>query len=135
MMARRSLMMWIVYAVFVAGALYLNWHDRMLEFGGTRGVLKLAVWAALLAFLAYSFECSRHENLVKTVRTMGQYYWGRQIMTDLYLGLFLGFIVIYLNEGWLVLLIWLIPMLIYANLVFLLYFAIHFDSIADKLLL
>lgn len=134
-MPRTSLLLWGAYAVFVACALYLNWHDRMLDFGGSLGMLKLAVWAALLGFLAYSFHCSRHESLFKTVRKMGQLYWGRQIMIDLYLGLSLGFVVIYLNEGWLAVLLWLIPMLFFANLAFLLYVAIHFDVIADKMLL
>lgn len=134
-MPRRILMPWGAYVAFVACALYLNWHDRMLDFGGPLGMLKLAVWAALLGFLAYSFHCSLHEDLFKTVRNMGRFYWGRQIMIDLYLGLFLAFIVIYLNEGWLAVLLWLIPMLFFANLAFLLYFAIHFDAIADKMLL
>ena len=58
----------------------------------------------------------------------------RQIGADLYLGLFLGLIIVYLHSGFIAVLLWLIPTLVFANLAMLLYFAIHFDAIADKLL-
>ena len=61
-------------------------------------------------------------------------HWGRQIGTDLYVGLFISLFIIFLNGGALVTLLWLVPILIYANLVVLLYIAINFESIVTKLL-
>ncbi len=133
-MYRKLLLPWAAYFLFAATALYLNWHDRMLEFGGFSGVLKLVVWLALLCFLAYSIYCSTRENLFRSIGKMWQLHWGRQVGTDLYLGLFIGLIIIYLNEGAIAVLLWLIPILPFANLAMLLYFAIHFDAIAEKLL-
>ena len=130
-----NLSLWVLYVVFVGGALYLNWHDRMFEFGGHLAILKMAVWAAYFGFLGYSIHCSSRESLFRTIGVMSKLYWGRQIGIDLYLGLFLALIVVYLNEGFVAVLLWLIPTLIFANLAILLYFAIHFDVIADKLML
>ena len=133
-MSRRGLLLWGAYILFAGCALYLNWHERMFEFGGSLGILKLAVWAALLCFLAYSVYCSTHEDLFRSIREIGRLHWGRQIGTDLYLGLFLGLVIVYLNEGLVAVLLWAIPTLVFANLAILLYFAIHFNAIADKLL-
>jgi len=135
MMPRKSLLPWGAYVLFVGIALYFNWHSRMLDFGGPLGLLKLTVWAALAGFLAYSIYCSSREDLFRSIREIGKLYWGRQVGADLYLGLGLGLVLIYLNEGLLAVLLWLIPMLAFANLAFLLYFAIHFDAIADKILI
>ena len=133
-MSRRALLLWSTYALFVVFALYLNWHERILQFDGRLGILKLSIWAALVGFLAYSVYCSAREDLFRTIGEIGRLHWGRQIGIDLYLGLFLGLVVIYLNEGLLAALLWTIPVIAFANLAMLLYFAIHFDAIADKLL-
>ncbi len=61
-------------------------------------------------------------------------HWGRQISADLYLGLFIALIIIFLNDGALVTLLWLVPILISANLAVLLYLALNFDTIVSKLL-
>lgn len=132
-MSRKGVLLWALYALFAAFALYLNWHERMFDFGGRLGILKVTVWAALLCFLAYSFYCSQREDLFRTIGEIAKFHWGRQIGTDLYLGLFLGLIIIYLHGGVMAVLIWILPMLIFANLATLLYFAIHFDAIVDKL--
>ena len=128
-------MLWGAYALFFVSALYLNWHERMFEFGAQLGTLKLAVWAALVCFLAYSVYCSSREDLFRSIREIGKLHWGRQIGTDLYLGLSLGLIIVYLHGGALAALLWAIPTLAFANLAILLYFAIHFDAIVDKFLL
>ena len=92
------------------------------------------VWLALLAFLSYSVYCSFQENFLRSVRSIATLHWGRQIGADLYLGLFVSLLIIFLNDGVFVVLLWLVPVLIYANLAVLLYVAINFDSIAMKLL-
>ncbi len=125
--------LWSLYAVFVAVALYSNWQGSTLNFNGPLGGIKAIVWLALLGFLIYSVYCSFRENFFRSVRSIASLHWGRQIGADLYLGLFIGLLVIALNEGVVVALIWLLPILVYANLAMLLYVAIHFDSIASGL--
>ena len=133
--SQMSATLWGLYFLFAVSALYLNWHDRIVQFDVPLGALKIAVWLLWIGFLMYSVYCSTRENLMSTVGKMSKLYWGRQIGLDLYLGLFLGFIIIYLNEGSVAVLLWAIPLLLFVNLAMLLYFAIHFDAIVDKFIL
>jgi tryptophan-rich sensory protein len=66
---------------------------------------------------------------------MSDWHWGRQIGIDLYIGLLLSVFLIYLHTGSVgIALFWLIPCLIFGNLATLLYFAIHYNSLVEKLL-
>ena len=95
-------------------------------------------WTALvilLAFSGYTIYASRKENFWKSFRTVMQLNWGRQVVADLYIGLLLFTFIIYLHEASaLIAVAWLIPTLILGNLVPLIYFVIHFDSIASAFL-
>ena len=104
--------------------MFRGWHESTLSLNVPLALAKVLVWTLLVGFLAYSIYCSSRENLF-----LSGLHWGRQIGLDLYLGLFLTLFIIYLNEGALAALFWLIPTLLSANLSILLYFAIHFDSI------
>jgi hypothetical protein len=126
-------LLWIGFAGFVAGALYLNWHEHPFRTNGPLAVVKALIWVAFLGFTGYSVYCSRRENLFSTIRKIATLYWGRQVGVDLYLGLLLTLFFVYLHEGsLLVTLIWLVPALVYGNLATLLYVAIHFDSIVAR---
>ena len=129
-----GLVLWGLYGAFALFAVLANLQETTFHFGGPLVGIKAVVWLALFAFLGYSIYCSFQENFFRSVKSIVNLYWGRQIGTDLYLGLFVGLLVIFLNEGALVALVWLVPTLIYANLVILLYVAINFDSIVIKLL-
>lgn len=125
----KNLLSWVLFAAFVAIALGAQGHARLFTFAGAAGVGKIVVWLAWLAFLAYSVHCSRRENIFKSLRGMARLYWGRQVGIDLYLGLALFLGLIYLHQGGLVLLAWLLPVLLFGNLATLLYLAIHFESL------
>lgn len=127
-------LLWIIYAVFLVAAFVTHRGDISLQFSGGLGLVKASVWLAWIGFLAYSIHCSMKENFFRTLKTFAGLYWGRQIGLDLYLGLFLSLIVISLTESVTVALLWLIPILIFANLAVLPYFAIHFDVIAARLM-
>ena len=131
---KSGLILWGLYGAFVLFALFANMQETTFQFSGPLGGIKAIVWLALFAFLGYSVYCSFQENFFRSVRSIATLLWGRQIGADLYLGLFVALFIIFLNEGALVALIWLVPILIYANLVVLLYFAINFESIVTKLL-
>lgn len=126
---------WIAFALFVATALYFGRSPTLLSLSVPLAAGKVVVWSVFLGFLAYSLYCSTRENLFTTIRKMASLYWGRQIGIDLYIGLGLSLGVIYLNEGSvLCLLLWTVPVLIYANLATLLYVAVHYDALIARLL-
>jgi hypothetical protein len=122
---------WAAFAVFAACALGVGWREAT-EGPWTLG--RLLVWAAFLGFLSYTVYCSSREDLVASVRRISQLHWGRQVGADLYLGLCLALFVMYLHGGLLTVLLWLLPVLAFANLATLLYFAIHFDAIVARFL-
>ena len=129
-----GLILWGLYVAFAVYALTTNMQETTFQFGGPLGGIKAIVWFALVVFIVYSVYCTIQENFFRSLRSIATMHWGRQIGADLYLGLFIALFIIFLNEGALVAAIWLIPILIYANLVVLLYLALNFDSIVTKLL-
>ncbi len=129
-----GLVLWGLYFAFAASAVFADMQETTFRFGGPLGEIKAIVWLALFVFLGYSVYCSVTENFFRSLRSIATLHWGRQIGADLYLGLFISLFIIFLNEGALVAAIWLIPILIYANLVVLLYLALNFNSIVAKLL-
>lgn len=131
---KSGLVLWGLYGAFTLFALFSNVKETTFQFSGPLGGVKAIVWLALFAFLGYSVYCSFQENFFRSVRSIATLHWGRQIGADLYLGLSVALLIIFLNEGAFVALLWLVPILIYANLVVLLYFAINFESIVTKLL-
>ena len=133
-MSKSGLVLWGLYGAFALFAIFTNLQENTFRFGGPLGGVKALVWIALLAFLCYSVYCSLQENFFRSLKSIAALHWGRQIGTDLYLGLCIGLLIIFLNEGLAIALLWLIPILIYANLVTLLYIALNFDSIVTKLL-
>ena len=133
-LGKSGVVLWGLYFAFALYALIVNKQETTFQFSGTLGGMKAVVWLALIGFLSYSVYCSFRENFFRSVRSIAALLWGRQIGADLYLGLFIAIFIIFLNEGAVIALIWLVPILIYANLVVLLYIAINFDDIVTKLL-
>lgn len=131
---KRALAPWGLYGAFAAYAIHTYGHDAMFQFSGPLGSTKLLVWLALALFLIYSVYCSVREDLFRSIGAIVKLHWGRQIGADLYLGLFIALIIIYLHEGPAAVLIWIVPTLAFANLSILLYVALNFDSIAMKLM-
>ena len=128
-----NLISWGVFAAFAACAVGFGWHPALLRFDGPMAPAKIMVWLALLLFTGYSIYCSGQENIFKTIRTMARLHWGRQIGIDLYLGLALFLSVIYLHEGSIIAVaLWLVPVLLFANLATLLYVASHFAQLVAR---
>jgi hypothetical protein len=125
---------WGAYALFVALALFFSWHDGVVSFSGPLAAVELLVWVAFIGFLAYSIYCSAREDLIQSVAKLSELHWGRQIGADLYLGLLLALLIVFLNSGALAVALWAIPTLLFGNLSILLYFALHFDAIVARFL-
>ena len=123
--------LWVIYFVFVAVAIGTHQGEPLISTAGPYGEGKIIAWLMLLAFLAYSIYCSAKENFFRSVSEMwSSYLWHRQIGIDLYIGVSLSLMMIYLNEGSLLILaLWFLPMLIFANLATLLYVALNYQSL------
>ena len=126
-------LLWVVFAGFVVCALWCGRHEPVLKLDRPMVAGKLLIWTAFAGFLAYTIYCSLREDLFRSIRAMAALHWGRQVGLDLYLGLSLSLLLVYLNEGPLAALLWLVPTCLFGNLATLLYFAIHYDSLVTRL--
>ncbi len=122
--------LWIFYAVFVAAALYAHKSEPVFYSEGPYAFGKYIAWLMFFAFLAYSLYATTQASFIKSLPKINQYIWGRQIGIDLYISVFMSLFLIYLNEGSLwIMLLWFVPVVIYANLAILLYIALNYGSI------
>lgn len=130
----KKLSLWIIYAVFAALAIGLHDGEPMFAASGPYAAGKYIVWAIYFAFLGYSIYCTTQENFFKTLGVMAQMHWARQVGIDLYIGLIAALFLMYLVEGSLFFVaLWLVPVLIYANLAIFLYFALNYGAIVALL--
>lgn len=121
--------LWLLFMAFALVAIMTREDQSVFISHGPYGFGKYIAWLVFLGFLAYSIYCSRKENFFKSVKRIGNMHWGRQIGIDLYIGLLLPLVLIYLQGGLVVLLLWLLPIFIYANLATLLYLALNYDAL------
>lgn len=121
---------WIIFAAFVFLTMLLHQGESLFVSNGPYPAGKILFWLMFFGFLAYSYYCSTKENIFRTIKTIFPFHWARQIGLDLYIGLVIFMFIIYLNEGalWVVAL-WLVPILLFANLATLLYVAMNYDSL------
>ncbi len=97
--------------------------------------VKYALLLTLILFVCYTIYCSYKENFFKSVKKVWGLHWGRQVTIDLYIGLLIQFFLVYLTEKSLILaLMWLVPTLVYGNIIPLTYFVTHFEMIVAPFL-
>ncbi|MFT6990713.1 MAG: hypothetical protein ACJASL_002695 [Paraglaciecola sp.] len=127
--------LWMLYGIFVIIAMSTHTSEPLFVSQGDYPYGKPILWLVLLGFLAYSLYCHVKENFFKTMSITSRYYWTKQIGIDLYLGVAVSGAIIYLNEGsMLILCLWLLPLILFANLATLLYFAMNYDSLVAHFL-
>ena len=126
---------WIIFGVFVAIAMFSHNGEPLFISESPYAAGKIITWIVFFGFVAYSYYCSMRENIFRTIKTIWPLHWARQIGFDLYLGLLISMSIIYLNEGsFLVLALWFVPIILFANLATLLYFAMNFETIVSHFL-
>jgi hypothetical protein len=131
----RSMSIWSFIAVFAVTAVALSWHPDVLRFSAGIALFKAGTWILFALFLGYSIYCSTRENLFVSIKKIGRLHWGRQVGIDLYIGVFVFALFILLHQGpLLIAALWIVPLLLFANLATLLYISIHIDSIAALLM-
>ncbi len=122
--------LWAAYFAFVAIAIATHSGEGVFLSSGSYPYGKPLLWLILLLFMGYSLRVSAQENFFHSLKRMNQILWSRQVGLDLYIGLLIPLFIIYLNEGSLLILaLWILPVLIFANLAVLLYLALNYDSI------
>lgn len=125
-------LLWAIFIGFAIMALMTKKDASIFISHGPYGIGKYITWILFFGFMGYTIQCSRKENFFKSLKRISEMYWGRQIGIDLYIGLLLPLLIIYLHGGSVVLLLWVIPVLINANLFTLLYFALNYDSLVAQ---
>ena len=99
-------------------------------------LVQIIAGIALVLFTGFTVYAIRAENFRRSCRSVFGLLWGRQVVIDLYLGLFLFLVFLYWHEqSWLALLLWGIPTLLLGNIVTLLYFVLNFESLLSRFLL
>jgi len=122
--------LWLLYSIFVFVAMASHTSESLFISEGMYSYGKPILWLVLLGFLTYSLYCHVKENFFKTISITNKYYWTKQIGIDLYIGVAISGAIIYLNEcSLMVLCLWLLPLILFANLATLLYFALNYNSL------
>ena len=128
-------LLWIIFIAFAIMGVATKQDASIFISEGPYGFGKIIVWLLFFGFLGYTIHCSRKENFFKSIKHFNGMYWGRQIGLDLYIGLLLPILIIYIHGGPTVFLLWIIPVLINANLFTLLYFGLNYDSLVSHFIL
>ena len=128
--AIRRFQLWFFYAAFMILAVAFGSREGLVATANGATLGKTIVLIIFLAFLAYSLYATHKENFFKTLGVVNRLYWGRQIGIDLYISVFLSLILIYLVEGSvLVVLLWAVPIVVFANLAILPYILLNYAEI------
>jgi hypothetical protein len=126
---------WIIYTAWVAAVLFTHTQNHFWAFDTPLLGGKGLIWLVFLSFSAYTIYCSMTEDFFKSLRKILVFKWGRQIGTDLTIGLLLFAFIVFLHSGSaLTTCLWLIPFICFGNLASLLYFAVHFESLTTLFL-
>lgn len=128
-------LLWIIFIGFAIMGLMTMTDESLFTSNSPYPFGKYLIWLIFVAFMSYTIYASRKENFFKSIKKINQLYWGRQVGLDLYIGLLLPLLIVYLNGGTVVFFLWLVPILINANLFTLLYFAMNYDSLVAQFLL
>lgn len=122
-------LLWILFIAFGIYAIMSRQDEFIFASQNEYAFGKYTLWLIFFLFFGYSLYSSTKENFFKTLAMITKKYWGWQIGLDLYIGLLFSLTLIYFQGGVLIFFIWLLPVLIYANLATLLYLALNYDTI------
>lgn len=121
--------LWVLFIGFAIMGISTREDASIFLSQGPYSFGKYIVWLLFFSFLSFTIYCGTRESFFKSVKRISEMHWGWQIGIDLYIGLLLPLLIIYLHGGAFIFLLWLIPVLINANLFTLLYFALNYDSL------
>ena len=125
----------LFYVVFLTAAVLFGGREPFFftesEYAGGKYVL-LAIY---FCFLVYSLQAARRENFFKSLTMIIKLYWGRQVCLDLYVSVVLSLIFIYMVEDSIgIFMLWILPVLVFANLAILPYLILNYGLIVGYFL-
>lgn len=92
--------------------------------------IKWIALAILVLLFTYTVFCLFKESFFKSSAAVFKFHWGRQFVADLYVGLILFHIFVYIIEGSFVkTLLWLVASFMTGNIACLIYLILNFDKI------
>jgi hypothetical protein len=116
--------------VFLLVAFSTHQGEGLFVSNGAFALGKPIVWLIWLGFVSYSISISSKENFFASLKKLHPFLWHRQIGLDLYIGLLIPLTIIFLHEGSLIIMLfWLAPILVFANLATLVYIGLNYDSL------
>ena len=119
--ALKNNILWVIFTAFVLLAVSFI-DEPLFKSNSPFPIGKSIAWLAFIAFLIYTVNVSIKESFYKALKRMSPILWTKQIGIDLYIGVTMFMVIIYLNEpSFIIFLLWLIPATIFANLATLLY--------------
>ncbi len=95
-------------------------------------IIKYILLIILILFVGYTIHCTIKENFYISMKKIFKLLWGRQVGIDLYIGLLLfSFFVFMIEKSVGILLLWLVPSLIFGNIIPLTYLVTHFELVCN----
>ena len=122
-------LLWAIFIVFAIAGIATKADASIFISHGPYSLGKYITWLLFFGFLGYTLYANSKESFFKSLKRISEMYWGWQIGLDLCIGLLLPLLIIYLHGGTFVFLLWIVPVIINANLFTLLYFALNYDSL------
>lgn len=129
----RRYRLWLFYAVFLVLALIFGARENLVTTTAPFPIAKYVIFGGYIAFLAYSLIATKRENFFKSISILNRLWWGRQVGIDLYISVGLSLALIWMIDGPLVLLLWAVPVIIFANLAILPYILLNYAAIVSQL--
>ena len=130
---QRSLMryqLWLFYVAFLAIAYVFGSREGLLNTQSEYANAKYLLFFIFVLFLSFSLYATSRENFFKSIGKINGLLWGKQVGLDLYISVFLSLALIYMVEGSvIVLLLWVVPVLVFANLAILPFILFNFGEI------
>jgi len=127
---------WPIFWLFVFVAIFANWDTQLLNINSSAGLVRTVLFAIWVSFVAYSYYCSRKENIFRTIGVINKFHWARQIEIDLYISVFLSIALVYLvTESVLATAFWSLAFIPFANMGILLFIILHVDEIISAFIL
>lgn len=95
-------------------------------------IIRWLAVAVFVVFSLYTLFLFKAENFWRSVKAIWAYQWGKQVVIDLYVGLFLFGFIVYLNENSVpIALAWLGAFAVIGNPATLLYFILNYSSLVS----
>ena len=111
----QNLLGWVAFVAFLVAAV-LTAPEGALRLDGPAGTLKIVVAVVYLPFFVFSAQCAHQESLLRVVKAIFAWRWGKQVVADLYLSMLLTILLLAGHLGPVPAAAWALPIMFTGNL-------------------